>query len=81
MMHFVRWSPRERLAFIADGRRGMAYEVELVAEAGAHKWCPLCRAPVVRPTGRVQDDPGRRYLSVNTPVWCCVRDPSAEPVE
>lgn len=72
VLHFVRWSPRERLAFLADGRSGIGICVEVTRER-----CPLCLAPVVNPTHGAVNDPARRYRSAATPVWCCLRNPNA----
>lgn len=73
VLHFVRWSPRERLAFLADGRSGIGIGVAVTQER-----CPLCRAPVVHQSGSAVHDPRRRYLSAFTPVWCCLRNPNAK---
>lgn len=69
MLHFVRWSPREGLAFLPAGRGGVALGIKFTRER-----CPVCRAPVANPDGTAQEDPHLRFRGTVTPSWCCLRE-------
>lgn len=69
MVHYVRWSPKEMLAFLDDGKRGVAVGVEATRER-----CPDCKGWIVHQDGTAEEDPARRFRSHVTPHWCCLRD-------